>query len=86
MQIAAKPGYDPDTLTLESSVSIWMDGEGNALCPDGLDSSVGRQVWDTYHLGSTLFTIRKIDYNVRKNPIAIFSREALLHFIFPTFF
>ncbi len=50
MQIAAKPGYDPDTLTLESSVSIWMDGEGNALCPDGLDSSVGRQVWDTYHL------------------------------------
>lgn len=50
MQVAAKPGHDPDSVTLESSVSVWMDGEGDALCPEGLDSPAGRQIWDTYHL------------------------------------
>ncbi len=49
MQTATKSGHGLEHLPLELSVSIWMDGEGDALGPDGLDSA-GRQVWDTYHL------------------------------------
>jgi len=33
----------------ESTVSAWMDGDGE-IRPEDLDSPYGRQVWDTYHL------------------------------------
>jgi sigma-E factor negative regulatory protein RseA len=54
MQIAAKTirdeEQDTERLSWESSVSVWMDGEGGDIRPDDLDSPYGRQVWDTYHL------------------------------------
>lgn len=44
-------GVKPDTQTesWDSTVSAWMDGDGE-IRPDDLDSPYGRQVWDTYHL------------------------------------
>ncbi|OWT53617.1 sigma-E factor negative regulatory protein [Candidimonas nitroreducens] len=50
MQIAAKTIRDEEQLSWESSVSVWMDGEGGEIRPEDLDSPYGRQVWDTYHL------------------------------------
>ena len=50
MQIAAKTIQDEEQLSWESSVSVWMDGEGGEIRPEDLDSPYGRQVWDTYHL------------------------------------
>lgn len=50
MQIAAKAMRDEEQLSWESSVSVWIDGEGGDIRPEDLNSPYGRQVWDTYHL------------------------------------
>lgn len=41
--------FDAETGSWDSTVSAWMDGDGE-IRPDDLDSPYGRQVWDTYHL------------------------------------
>lgn len=40
---------DAQTDSWDSTVSAWMDGDGE-IRPEDLDSPYGRQVWDTYHL------------------------------------
>ncbi|GAB2911190.1 sigma-E factor negative regulatory protein [Paralcaligenes ginsengisoli] len=50
MQVAATNRQDPEQLSWESSVSVWIDGEGSDIRPEDLESPYGRQVWDTYHL------------------------------------
>ncbi|HUH88713.1 MAG TPA: sigma-E factor negative regulatory protein [Pusillimonas sp.] len=40
---------DAQTESWDSTVSAWMDGDGE-IRPEDLDSPYGRQVWDTYHL------------------------------------
>jgi len=48
MQVTAKPVEDAAS-EWESSVSEWIDGEGDIRTED-LDTPYGRQLWDTYHL------------------------------------
>lgn len=47
MQVGVKS--DTQTDSWDSTVSAWMDGDGE-IRPEDLDSPYGRQVWDTYHL------------------------------------
>lgn len=49
MQVAAKSSPEQTPSSWESTVSGWIDGDGS-IRPENLDSSYGRQVWDTYHL------------------------------------
>jgi len=49
MQSTAKSAVDTD-ISLEESVSAWMDGEASEdIFPD-LATAHGRRTWDTYHL------------------------------------
>lgn len=41
--------FDAQTDSWDSTVSSWMDGDGD-IRPEDLDTPYGRQVWDTYHL------------------------------------
>ncbi|MFW7343824.1 sigma-E factor negative regulatory protein [Pollutimonas sp. H1-120] len=45
----ARHDADQEQASWESSVSTWIDGEGE-IRPEELDTPYGRQVWDTYHL------------------------------------
>jgi len=67
MQTAAKSAVDAD-ISLEESVSAWMDGEASEDIFHDFASPQGRRTWDTYHLiGDAL---RNADLAV--NPSAAF--------------
>jgi len=53
MQTAAKSVETLDVseeISLEASISAWLDGEGDDDFPSELLTPTGRQAWDTYHL------------------------------------
>src|SRR3546814_1552449 len=49
MQSTVKSAVDTD-ISLEESVSAWMDGEASEDLFSGLATVQGRRTWDTYHL------------------------------------
>lgn len=49
MQSTVKSAVETE-ISLEESVSAWMDGESSDINFPDLSSEQGRQTWDTYHL------------------------------------
>lgn len=55
MQSTSKKSVPENDISLEESVSAWMDGESSDFNFSDLSAEQGRKSWDTYHLiGDTL--------------------------------